>query len=133
MYCWRLDAFGLREHADEALLEGIDVAAHVARCAGVNQPASGDHTDLTAQGADFLRVVATEKRGDVFRSCEAAEQAPHVAFGGQVQSTRGFVEKENLWTAHERARNLHAAFHTGAVGADQLATKLGVKADIVED
>jgi hypothetical protein len=130
---WRLDAFRLRQHPDETFLEGVDVAAHVARCTRVNKPALGDYTDLAAQAADFLRIVATEERRDVFRGCEAAQKAPHVAFCRQVQSTRGFVEKENFRTPHERSCDFYPSFHARAVGADQLSAKLGVQADVVQD
>jgi len=62
----------------------------------VNKPASGDDTDLTAQAADFLRVMATEKRRDAFRGRESAQKAPHIALRWQVQPPRGFVQEEDF-------------------------------------
>src|SRR5882672_3304948 len=77
--------------------------------------------------------MATEKRCDVLRGREPAQQTPHVPFGWQVKSSRGFVKEEDLWTAHERPRNLNTPLHARAIGADQLASKLRVQANVVQD
>src|SRR6202049_1812252 len=103
------------------------------RWARVNKAASGDHTDLAAQAADLLRVMTTEKRGDVLGGREPTQKTPHAAFRRQVQPSRGFVEEEHFRTAHERPRDLNPAFHARAIGADQLASKPGVKANVVQD
>src|SRR5260370_28549257 len=99
----------------------------------VNKAASRYYTDFTAQSANLLGVMATEKRGDTLGGCKPAQQSPHIAFGRQVQASRGLVEKKHFRAAHEGPRDLHSSYHAGAIGADQLAAKLGVKADVVED
>ena len=77
---------GLREHADEALLEGVNVAAHLAGCAGMNEAASGDDADLAAQCANLLRVVAAEKRGHAVASREPAQKAPTTERVTEIQT-----------------------------------------------
>src|SRR5580700_8027968 len=118
---------------DEALLERINVVAEFLRGASVNKPAFGNHGDLAAEAPDFLRVVAAEKRGHVFSGRETAQESPHVALGRQIQAAGGFVEEENLRAAHKCPRDLNPALHSRAVGADQLMTKLGLKAHVVQD
>src|SRR5262252_9373888 len=75
-------AVGLREHADEALLKGVNVVAHLASCAGVNDAAFCDDADLAAQSANFLRVMTAEKRGDAFGGGKPAQKFPHIPLGG---------------------------------------------------
>src|ERR1700692_3751148 len=96
----------------------------------MNEPASGDHTDLTAQAADFLRVMATEKRRDALRGRESAQKAPHIALCRQVQPPRGFIEEEDFGTAHKRPGDFYPSFHARAIGSDQLSPKLGIQADV---
>src|SRR5215472_2425941 len=126
-------AVGLREHADEALLKGVNVVAHLASCAGVNDAAFCDDADLAAQSANFLRVMTAEKRGDAFGGGKPEQKFPHIPLGGQVQPSRGFVEEKYFGTAHEGAGNLDAALHSRAVGANQLAAKFGLEANVAED
>jgi hypothetical protein len=57
------------QETDQALLKGIEVGTQIARSARVHKPALGDHADLVAQTADLMRVVAAEKRRDVFVDC----------------------------------------------------------------
>src|SRR5215472_1414991 len=99
-------AVGLREQADEAFLESVNVVAHFASRAGVNDAAVCDDADLAAQGANFLSVMTAEKGSDTFGGREPPQKFPHIALGRQVQTARGFVEKKHFGTAHEGAGDL---------------------------
>lgn len=82
------------EEFDETFLERVEVGAQLARGPIVDEPAFGEDADVRAEGADLLRVGATEERVTFSRA---------------------------------------AALHAGVVRADDLATKLGVEANVVED
>ena len=121
-----------REQFDQPGLKRIEIAAEVSRRARVDQPALGDHADFVAQAPNLVRVVTAEERRHVLGRGETTEQVPHVAFGGQIETARGFVEEQHFRAAHQRARDLDAALHAGAVGADQLAAEARIEAHAVE-
>src|ERR1017187_5925311 len=120
------------QQADEAFLELVEVGAEIAGGAGVDQPAAVDDADLVAQAADLVRVVAAEEGGDVFVDGEAPEEVPHFALGGQSEAAGALVEEEHFGLAHQRAGDLHAALHAGAVSAHELAAKRDVEANVVQ-
>src|ERR1035441_9888238 len=109
------------QETNKALLKGIQVSAEIMRGPRVHKPATGDHTDLVAETADLMRVVATEKCRDVLVDCKAAEETPHLALRGQVKTPCGFVEKQHFRMAHECARDFDPPFHARAVRAHELA------------
>ena len=70
----------------------------------VNKSPPPDDADLTAQTADLLRIVATEKRRDVFCGGQAPKQRPHVPFGRQIEPRVGSSRNRTLgWPISARA------------------------------
>lgn len=77
--------------------------------------------------------MTAEECRDLVGCRQAPQKTPHLAFGGQVEASRGLVEEQDFRAAHERTRNLDAPLHARAVRANQLAAEPGVKTDIVKD
>jgi hypothetical protein len=71
--------------AKAASASRLDMSPPLTDWTSENKAAFSDYTDLTAQGPNLLGVMAAEKRGDTLGGRKPAQQAPHIAFGRQVQ------------------------------------------------
>ena len=121
-----------RQQVDQALFKFVEIGTQVAGRAR-------EYTSLprliTLISLHRLRISCESwllRKVVTFSSTASRRSRFHISrfAGGRapVSARRGTAPS----APHQRARNLHPPLHTGAVGADQLAAKRAVQANVVE-